>query len=783
MWRKLRWIVARTVGSTAEREQSGQSLVIIAVAFFALLVIVGLAIDLGLMYIERIRLGRACDAAALAGAQELPYEEQAAKRAMQYLDENGYELDELGLTVIGPENVAQLSHPAPPDAQGEFIIRAHAQSDPDFPEPTDLLSVTGTMQVSMSFMVLIGFDKVPVQAHAMAENVLKRLDVAIVYDKSGSMNDDTYCFSCYNEGQPNTNPPPECYGCYAKVEGEDYPAGERMYLPYPNEFCGEQSPVIFGGYEILVAEAEWFSNSTSVEGGANDYHRTTYEEGTTFWMLQRVRRSQASGHRHEEDDRRGAHLMHMPNLERTLGHKDINQAPRLDYNMNLPTPGNWYVWIRAQCGPWPGTAERAEGCLLHWGANNTLMGSISSGDFGPDGDLIGNGCTCDLGPCSCRPPEEGGTRGNMWTWVRLGAVNVSSTQVQINLWGGGTGFRLDKLLLTRNPEGPSNASADRAPSFIRNTTPTWSEARPLAYQSYVYDGRYGGPPDTGGRNGLACDVCNALYGGSQEAGCDKTQDDIFDDAQPIRAAKEAAKVFVRRMRARFDQVAFVEYSTQSDIGRELNCVWQRGVPPVDYGLGVWDPDIGPDQAWIWCFDHRAGPGGYEGPPDDSFDDGSVIYAIESMEPEVWTNIAQGLQNGVEVLQPIQGHHGRPFAARYIVLMTDGVPNRWPDYPRDHECHAEDLWPIEGKEDASRNEDEAKARDCTIYYANQAKNKGIAVFTIGLGVNVDSELLEAVARKAPGTNQPNGDYFPVTSGEELNAAFEEIANRMILRLVE
>jgi uncharacterized membrane protein len=123
-----------------------------AVAFFALLVIVGLAIDLGLMYIERIRLGRACDAAALAGAQELPYEEQAARRAIDYLEENGYELDELGLTVIGPDG---LSHPAPEGARGEFIIRAHSQQNPDYPEPTDLLSVTGTMQVPMSFMVLM----------------------------------------------------------------------------------------------------------------------------------------------------------------------------------------------------------------------------------------------------------------------------------------------------------------------------------------------------------------------------------------------------------------------------------------------------------------------------------------------------------------------------------------------------------------------------------------------------------------------------------------------------
>jgi hypothetical protein len=272
---------------------------------------------------------------------------------------------------------------------------------------------------------------------------------------------------------------------------------------------------------------------------------------------------------------------------------------------------------------------------------------------------------------------------------------------------------------------------------------------------------------------LACDECNALYGGSPDAGCDKTQDDIFDDAQPIRAAKEAAKSFVRRMRARFDQVAFVEYSTQSDISRELNCVWQRDVPPVDYGLGIWDPDTGPDHAWIWCFDHRTGEGGYAGAPSNSLDDGSVIHAIESMEPEAWTNIAHGMQHGIEVLQPAQGHYGRPFAARYLIILTDGVPNRWPGHPSNHECYADpDLWV-----DDESDRDQSRARDCTIYYAQQAKAAGIAVFTIGLGFNVDEDLLQEVARYT------GGAYFAVTSGAELNAAFEEIANRIVLRLVE
>ncbi|MBN1812594.1 MAG: hypothetical protein JXA14_12215, partial [Anaerolineae bacterium] len=59
MWQKTRQ-VARRLG----HDQSGQSLIVLSAAAIGLMIIVGFAIDLGRMYTERIRLGRACDAAA-----------------------------------------------------------------------------------------------------------------------------------------------------------------------------------------------------------------------------------------------------------------------------------------------------------------------------------------------------------------------------------------------------------------------------------------------------------------------------------------------------------------------------------------------------------------------------------------------------------------------------------------------------------------------------------------------------------------------------------------------
>jgi len=53
--------------------ESGQSLILIAFSIFALLGFVGLAIDLGLSYVDRVRARRAADAAALGPPVSCPW--------------------------------------------------------------------------------------------------------------------------------------------------------------------------------------------------------------------------------------------------------------------------------------------------------------------------------------------------------------------------------------------------------------------------------------------------------------------------------------------------------------------------------------------------------------------------------------------------------------------------------------------------------------------------------------------------------------------------------------
>lgn len=80
--------------------QKGQSIVIFAFAILGLIAMLGLALDLGLVYIERTRLKRAVDAATLSAVSELAHEEKAYLRAIGFLNENGYNLRDAGGTPL-----------------------------------------------------------------------------------------------------------------------------------------------------------------------------------------------------------------------------------------------------------------------------------------------------------------------------------------------------------------------------------------------------------------------------------------------------------------------------------------------------------------------------------------------------------------------------------------------------------------------------------------------------------------------------------------------------------
>lgn len=126
-------------------KETGQSIVLIAVVMVALLGFVGLAIDLGLVWVRRAQLTAAVDAAALAGVTEIETSaglNGAITKAEQFLYSNNI-----------PTNVVVT--------ETEYMPGSNAIGATEF-------TVTSTWPVELYFMRLLGFEEFPVTHAATA---------------------------------------------------------------------------------------------------------------------------------------------------------------------------------------------------------------------------------------------------------------------------------------------------------------------------------------------------------------------------------------------------------------------------------------------------------------------------------------------------------------------------------------------------------------------------------------------------------------------------------------
>jgi len=230
------------------RNESGQSLIIIAFAFIGLVAMVGLAIDLGIMYIERTRLGQAIDAAALAGAQELPNEIAAWDRAEEYLRMNRYDPNDPDLAVV---------HSFP----DEPVFGYHYQ-----------IAITGTKSVPLTFLRVLGFTNVDITASAVGENANK-LDIMLVVDKTGTMDDDT-CEITRDPGGPNQ------YAC------------KITWLTDATTIFSETFDSGFGGWSHN-SKATWESGYVKLQGGWSSGYIYKYFDTTGYDVVKVTFRTRA----------------------------------------------------------------------------------------------------------------------------------------------------------------------------------------------------------------------------------------------------------------------------------------------------------------------------------------------------------------------------------------------------------------------------------------------------------------------------------------------------------
>ena len=160
------------VRHSRDRER-GQILPLVAVALVALLGIAAFAIDLGYAYYAKRQLQGATDAAALAGAQELPVAANAISVASDYAAANV------------PANLSSFDFTYTLKCTAT-AVRATGCNPAVNP---NALVVTGTARTETWFAGLFGLDHLDVATHASACSPCSAtpVDIVVAIDRTGSM--------------------------------------------------------------------------------------------------------------------------------------------------------------------------------------------------------------------------------------------------------------------------------------------------------------------------------------------------------------------------------------------------------------------------------------------------------------------------------------------------------------------------------------------------------------------------------------------------------------------
>ncbi|MBS2003894.1 MAG: VWA domain-containing protein [Cyanobacteria bacterium SZAS LIN-5] len=143
------------------------------------------------------------------------------------------------------------------------------------------------------------------------------------------------------------------------------------------------------------------------------------------------------------------------------------------------------------------------------------------------------------------------------------------------------------------------------------------------------------------------------------------------------------------------------------------------------------------------------------PPTSSYD---PTTTTTQAVPTGQTNIWDALNNAIQDVTA----NGRPTARKAIVLFTDGIPTTPPGTPATIPA---------GNTNSGLN---------TLAATCNAPN--IPIYTIGLAQNADPALVSAentLLSGISGAGGSGGTYFPTTSANQLNTAFQAIARSLVL----
>ena len=192
--------------SILKGREKGQALILIALAFVALLGFVGLVVDVGAVFIQYAHLRRGVDAASLSAAaqfREFRSLGEMTAAATEFLRLNG---------IPDASAVVEVCDPANPDPA---LCAA--------PWARKLVRVRASTEVEFSFMPILGFYSTTLTSEAIGEAA--GLDVVLVLDRSESMASDS-------GGDPSTCNPTDSCQPFEGVRAAAMAFINNLYFPY-----------------------------------------------------------------------------------------------------------------------------------------------------------------------------------------------------------------------------------------------------------------------------------------------------------------------------------------------------------------------------------------------------------------------------------------------------------------------------------------------------------------------------------------------------------------------
>jgi len=180
------------------KKEKGQIIVLLAIMFIALIAVVGLAIDMGYLFVSYARLRKAVDSAALAATSQFRegyLDSEIRGEAAQFLKLNQVvpasaeiHIDTCTSTKApapAPDGIlkypATVEHPDGGDWGDAAVNRAGVCTNP----PRKLVRVTVTEQLPLYFLSVVGIRSVPVTVYSISEAA--SVDLMLVVDSSDSM--------------------------------------------------------------------------------------------------------------------------------------------------------------------------------------------------------------------------------------------------------------------------------------------------------------------------------------------------------------------------------------------------------------------------------------------------------------------------------------------------------------------------------------------------------------------------------------------------------------------